>query len=62
MTTEGSAEERRISGFESGANLADSLRFSHESPGQSYPQHYPQSHDALGEPLSILEVARLIGC
>jgi hypothetical protein len=62
MTTEGSAEERRISGFESGANLADSLRFSHESPGQSYPQHYPQVRETLGEPMTIREVARVIGC
>jgi hypothetical protein len=62
MTTEWNAEERRISGFESGAIPADSLGFSHTPIGQSYPQHYPQAGDALGEPLSIREVARLIGC
>ncbi len=62
MTTEGNAEERRISGFENGAIPADSLRFPHYSPGQSYPQHYPQANDALGEPLSIRAAAQLLGC
>jgi len=62
MTTDGNAEERRMSGFESGAKPVDSLRFPHESLGQSYPQHYPQVREALGEPLSIRKVAQLIGC
>jgi hypothetical protein len=62
MTTDGNAEERRISGFESGAKPAEMLGLSHTPLGQSYPQHYPQSSDTLGEPLSILDVARLIGC
>ena len=62
MTTDGNAEERRISGFESGAKPAEMLGLSHTPLGQSYPQHYPQSSDILGEPLSIREVARLIGC
>ena len=62
MTTEGHAEEIRISGFESGAKHADSLRFPHDSLGQSYPQHYPQVRETLGEPLSINEVAQVIGC
>ena len=62
MTTDGNAEERRISGFESGAKPAEMLGLSHTPLGQSYPQHYPQSSDTLGEPLSIREVARLIGC
>ena len=62
MTTDGNAEERRISVFENVAEPAETLGFSHDSVGQSYPQHYPQPHDALGEPLSILEVARLLGC
>jgi hypothetical protein len=34
--------------------------------GQSYPQHYPQfgitRDDPLGSPLSIREIAQLIGC
>lgn len=62
MTTEHHAEEVRKSGFENGAKSIDSLSFSHETPGQSYPQHYPQSLDALGEPLTIREVAQLLGC
>ena len=62
MTTDGYAEERRISGFENVAKPAEILGFSRDSVGQSYPQHYPQSSDTLGEPLSIREVARLIGC
>jgi hypothetical protein len=32
------------------------------SLGQSYPKHYPGSDSPLGAPLSIKEVARLIGC
>jgi hypothetical protein len=62
MTTEWNADERRISGFEDGMKPVDSLRFPHETLGQSYPQHYPQANDALGEPLSIRAVAQLIGC
>jgi len=62
MTTDGNAEERRISVFENVAEPAETLGFSHDSVGQSYPQHYPQSSDTLGEPLSIREVARLMGC
>jgi hypothetical protein len=62
MTTDGNAEERRISGFESGAKPAEILGFSHDSVGQSYPQHYPQVRETLGEPLSIREVARVLGC
>ena len=54
--------QRRMSGFESGAESADSLGFPTDSPVQSYPQHYPRSNEPLGEPLSIREVARLIGC
>ena len=62
MTSDGNAEERRISGFEHGPKPVDSLRFPHDPVGQSHPQHYPQSIEALGEPLAIREVARLIGC
>lgn len=32
------------------------------TPGQSGPQHCPHSADALGEPLGVREVARLLGC
>jgi hypothetical protein len=62
MTTEGNGEEVRISGFGDGAKPVDSFRFPHEPLGQSYPQHYPQSREPLGEPLGVREVARLIGC
>jgi hypothetical protein len=62
MTTDGNAEEIRISGFENGAKPAKTLGFSHDSVGQSYPQHYPQVRETLGEPLSIQEVAQVIGC
>ena len=48
MTTDGNAEERRISGFESGAKPAEMLGLFHTPLGQSYPQHYPQSSDTLG--------------
>jgi len=62
MTNNNHADEMRKSGFESGEKPIDSLRFREESPGQRYPQHYPQPVDALGEPLTIREVARLLGC
>ena len=62
MTTEGNAEELRMSGFENGAKPAQTLGIPHDSLGQNCPQHYPQASEALGEPLSIQEVARVIGC
>ena len=75
MTTEGSREERRISGFENGANPAEILGISQDALGQSYPQHYPHRpsdegqsvetpklRETLGEPLGVREVARVIGC
>ena len=62
MTTDGNAEERRISGFENVAKPAETLGFPHDSVGQSYPQHYPQVRETLGEPMTIREVAGLIGC
>jgi len=62
MTNDGNAEEIRMSGFEDGAKSADSLRFPHDPLGQNYPQHYPQVREALGEPLTIREVAQVIGC
>ena len=62
MRTEGNGEERRISGFENGANPAEVLGISPDSLGQSYPRHYPHVREALGEPLSIRQVARLLGC
>src|SRR6266481_203965 len=62
MTPKHNAEEIRMSGFEDGEKSADSLKFPHESLGQSYPHHYPQVSDALGEPLTIRQVAQLLGC
>jgi hypothetical protein len=62
MTTEGGAEQRRVSGFENGAESAETLGFPHYPVGQRCPQHCPQATEALGEPLSILEVARVLGC
>jgi hypothetical protein len=62
MTTEYHAEKERKSGFENGEKSIDSLSFSRETPGQRYPQHYTQSLDALGEPLTVREVAQLLGC
>jgi hypothetical protein len=62
MTTEWSREHRRVSGFENCAEPAETLGFSQGPVGQTYPQHCPQPSDALGEPLSIQEVARVLGC
>jgi len=62
MTTNGSVEHKRVSGFDGGAEPKEILGFSHDPVGQSYPQHYPQATDALGEPLSIRQAAQLLGC
>jgi len=62
MTTEGERQEGRISGLENGAKPAEMQGFLHEALGQSCPQHYPQVRDTLGEPLSIQDVAQVIGC
>jgi hypothetical protein len=62
MTTEGNSDERRMSGFDNGANSAETLGIPHDSLGQSYPRHYPQVRETLGEPLGVREVAQVIGC
>jgi hypothetical protein len=62
MTNERHAEEIRKSGFEGNEKPVDFLSFAHEDRGQRYPQQNPQAADALGDPLTIREVARLIGC
>lgn len=61
--------ERRMSGLAQRTEYPPLLEFTHLSPGQSYPQHYPRPSDRpepnqnpLGVPLSIRDVARLIGC
>ena len=61
MITDGNAEGR-MSDFTSDAKPLDSLALSRETLGQSYPQHYPQASDALGEPLTIRQAAELLGC
>ena len=71
MTT---SRKRYVSGLALGANPLPLQTISADSLGQSYPQHYPKPQDAngaatraaeqspLGTPLSIREVARMIGC
>ena len=65
-TTKWNTDERRMSGFAENGNATPIQGNSHTSPGQSYPQHCPQpleyGNDLLGVPISIREVARLIGC
>jgi hypothetical protein len=60
------SRERNMSGFRENGNAAQIQGFPHTGLGQSYPQHYPQplqyGNDLLGTPLSIREVAQLIGC
>ena len=51
-----------MSGFENGAKPAETLGFPRDPLGQSYPQLYPQVRETLGEPLTINEVAQVIGC
>ena len=58
MTTETEA----WSGFTSDANGTETKAIARTSLGQSYPKHYPGSESPLGAPLSIKDVARLIGC
>lgn len=67
-------EERRRSGLVANAKSFEMRPFSASGLGQSYPQHCPQYQDVnalpidhtdgspLGVPLTIREVARLIGC
>ena len=62
-------QKGRKSGFRESANSAETLEFLPARLGQSYPQQYPPSEvidhpisDPLGEPMTIREVARLLGC
>ena len=60
----------RKSGLSDSLNYKDLLASGTKYPGQSYPQQYPHPTDAaaatitepLGSPLSIREVAGVIGC
>ncbi len=58
--------ERALSGFAERGNTLQIKGFPSTSYRQSCPQHYPQAtecgNEPLGAPLSIREVARLIGC
>ena len=55
-------EIEALSGFNESANGSETKAIARTSLGQSYPKHYPGSESTLGEPLSIKDVARLIGC
>jgi hypothetical protein len=59
MTTE---TKGYMSGFAGTANRTQTKALSHTGLGQSCPRHYPGSENPLGRPLSIKDVARLIGC
>ncbi len=66
----GTRQMRRKSGFKPSAKANELLGFAPSPLGQSYPQQYPHPEDAttvaftepLGAPLSIREVADVIGC
>lgn len=62
MASNGNHTEARMSGFDNPEKPLEYRGFSPESLGQSYPHQNPQGDDALGEPLSIREVADVIGC
>lgn len=62
MPSDRMSGEARMSGFPNAENALHSQGFSTESPGQSYPRQNPQGDETLGEPLSIREVAEVIGC
>jgi hypothetical protein len=61
--------DRKIqrTGFATDANPFEFKAISHDGVGQNYPSHYPhlegtQERNPLGDPLSICQVARMIGC
>ena len=61
--------DERKSGMAKRVNGAENQGFSSAHLGQRYPHHYPHradfenaSDDPLGEPLTIHEVGRLLGC
>lgn len=62
MTTENNAEELRKAGFGDGEKPLEFLGISAEALGQSCPRHCPYPDGSLGEPLTIREVAKLLGC
>jgi hypothetical protein len=59
MTTNGNGN---MSGFAEDANRTETKAIARDPLGQSYPRQYPQQIGSLGRPLSIKDVAHLIGC
>jgi hypothetical protein len=62
-------QKGRKSGFRESRNSTETLEFLPSRLGQCYPQQYPPleimnhpSIDPLGEPMTIREVAGLLGC
>jgi hypothetical protein len=51
-----------LSGFALDTKTTETKAIERTRLGQSYPRHYPGSESPLGAPLSIKDVARLIGC
>jgi hypothetical protein len=51
-----------LSGFSESANEPEIKAFAPSEVEQSYPRQYPESSDPLGAPLSIRQVAELLGC
>lgn len=62
----GTDRERRMSDLAPWPNPAPAKAISRSDPGQSCPRQYPRDQeslgDPLGEPISIREVARVLGC
>lgn len=61
MTTD-AHEERHKAGFDPAEKYLETLEISQNDLGQSYPQRNLRPIDPLGDPLTIREVARLLGC
>lgn len=53
--------EIRMSGFARNATSAEIQHFPPTDSGQHYPDRNPRETDPLGEPISIREVARMLG-
>ena len=62
MAIERRMSDAQIAGFSDTEKSFNSQAFSADPLGQSYPQQNPHPEDTLGEPLSIHEVAEVIGC
>ena len=54
--------QRQKTGFAPNGNAASIQAISRAGGGQSCPGHYPAPISSLGEPISIREVARMLGC